>query len=205
MQGLDLTCQTLTRKKYYQRIVLVNKADVLDYVINTSGNNHNIYFSLKPGAIGYLFLSTEIGATMSATFNKSDDNGIPVYTHSCSLPIVGVDGYQKTLLQQLDNANYFAAILYNDSTVEILGFKYSLKTSDYSYEPQGSLGGAVLQLTSKFTEYVPPYNYLPKTARTEGTVQEQAVADFDDLFVDIPEVRTGDFNDDFNIDFNIDL
>src|SRR5690606_14491773 len=98
-----------------------------------------------------------------------------------------------------DLAKYFAAIQYTDGTVEIYGFENGLTTDDYDFDLQNNGGGSFINLISPESgmEDEPPYIYVPLT----GTANE----DFNNLFVDIPDVNIGDFNDDFNNDFDIAL
>ena len=205
-RGQDITCQS-NYKKYYQQVVLVNKDDVKNHVITSnvptySGKSnistlHRIRFYLKPGKKGYLFRGPENANTYLATFSKETDDNIPQYVHSVQLPIFGAKESTKVILKTLDFAKYFAAVQYMDGTVEIYGFENGLTTDDYDYDLQGGGGGSILTLISKDNgmEDDPPYVYIP----TDGNANE----DFNNLFVDIPNVVLGDFNDDFNDDFDI--
>jgi hypothetical protein len=200
MQGLDLSCFRLINK-YYQNIVLVNKSDVQSFNIKTSNTQHNIQFSLYAGKYGFLFAAPEEASNLTASFQKKEESGSPVYDHSCSIPVAGVGEDIMILLKQLDQSNLFAAIQYKDNTVEIFGWEYGLETADYDYQPQGGIGGAIIQLKSRYPEYDPPFVYESKEYK--NTIPSTPVIDFDKKFLGIPDVNTGDFNDDFNDDFNI--
>ena len=152
---------------------------------------------LKPDKTGYLFRGQQNGNSFSATFSKEIDDNIPQYIHTVQLPIFGANEGIKVLLKTLDLAKYFAAIQYMDGTVEIYGFENGLTTDDYDFDLQGNSGGSVISLISPESgmEDEPPYIYIP----IEGTANE----DFNNLFVDIPDVNLGDFNSDFNSDFDI--
>ena len=199
--GQDVSCQS-NFKKYYQQVVLVNKDDVLSYVISSkittaSDNPHRIRFKLKADKRGFLFRGLQNGNGYFATFSKELDDNIPQYVHSLQLPIFGVGENTKNILKTLDVANYFAAIQYMDGTVEIYGFENGLTTDDYDYDPQNNGGGSFVTLISPESgmEDEPPYVYVP--------INGSATDDFNNLFEDIIDVELGDFNDDFNNDFDI--
>lgn len=192
MKGWDLECDGVTFKKYYQNIVLVNRADVDEFLINSTSTSNRITFNLKEDKTGFLFRSSENGNVINAEFSKSVKNGIVLYEHKLDLAVTGINEDSKTMLKQLDMSDYFGAVHFKDGTIEIHGFSYGLKTDPYTYTPQG-LGGGILSLVSKYSEYDPPYIYNSPTP----------IEDFDNLFADIPAIYGGDFNDDFNDDFFI--
>jgi hypothetical protein len=117
---------------------------------------------------------------------------VPQYLHSVMVAILGVNQAVKCILKQLDNADYFAAVQLYDGTVEIYGFEFGLTTNNYTFDPMNSDGGALIKLSSSSDalEDEVPYIY--------GGNPE----DFDNLFLNLPFVPHGDFNDDFNNDFN---
>lgn len=206
-RGQDIACTTLFRK-YYQQVILINKADVRDFVITstmaTEGGTisitnyqHRIRFSLFPSKTGYLFRGQPNGNSYFATFSKELDEGIPQYIHTVQLPIFGATESIKVLLKTLDLAKYFAAIQYMDNTVEIYGFENGLTTDDYDFDLQGNSGGSLITLISPESgmEDEPPYIYVP--------IGSTANEDFNNLFVNIPDVNLGDFSDDFSNDFDI--
>ncbi len=190
MKGFDLECAGVEFRKYFQNVILINKDDVENYLINSNFESNNIAFNLYDGLSGFLFRSTEIGSSISGEFSKSETKGLIYYDHKVTIPVMGVDENSKTLLKQLDNSNYFAAMQFKDGTIEVYGFNYGLKTNNYSYTPQGN-GGAIISLDSKYSELDPPYVYSGNSD------------DFNNLFANIPNVNIGDFNNDFNDDFFI--
>jgi hypothetical protein len=204
--GQDVSCRS-NYKKYYQSVVLVNKSDVESFVINsTIGSEigtgftnylHRIRFSLFAGKTGYLFRGQPNGSGYFATFSKETDDNIPQYIHSIQLPIFGAKESTKVLLKTLDLANYFGAVQFTDGTVEIYGFENGLTTDDYDFDLQNNGGGSFITLISPENgmEDEPPYIYVP--------LDGDANTDFNNLFVDIPNVELGDFNNDFNNDFDI--
>lgn len=201
LKGFDLECDGAVYKKYFQNIVLVNRADVNEFAITSNYVKNRIYFNLNEGKTGFLFRSTENGSSINAEFSKSLKDGIVYYDHKLDVPIIGINEESKTMLKQLDNADYFAAVHFKDGTIEIHGFNFGLKTDPYTYTPQGT-GGAILPLVSKYSEYDPPYIYVPSLDPNATGYDPDAIEDFDNLFADIPPIFGGDFNDDFNDDFN---
>jgi hypothetical protein len=190
MKGFDLECEGAKFRKYFQNVVLINRRDVKDFSINSSSILNSILFNLSATKTGYLFRTSENGGIINADFSKSEKNGIVTYEHKIEIAVTGINENSKTMLKQLDMANFFGAIQFKDGTIEIHGFDYGLKTANYTYTPQG-LGGAVISLVSKYSEYDPPYVYAGNDE------------DFDNLFADIPNFFGGDFNQDFSDDFFI--
>ena len=193
LQGVDMSCRSYARK-YFQQIVLVNKQDVVDYLIVTSEDGapaHRLFFTLKGGSTGYRFTSVAGGFSNLGSFEKTVKEGVPQYLHTIQLLLMGVDEEVKVLLKQLDNSEYFAAIQYHDNTVEVYGFEFGLSTRDYTYDAQAGGGGALILLSSEndALEDDPPYIY-------GGNIE-----DFDNNFTTNLPVPEGDFNDDFSDDF----
>ena len=200
-QGLDTSCGVF-QKKYYQQVVLVNKQDVLNYnvIMDVDGEcRHRILFDLVEGKTGFRFTSSERGFSVFGSFAKTTKETIPQYAHSIQIVIMGVDEETKCLLRQLDNGEYFGAIQYTDGTIEVYGFDYGLKTTDYNYDAQAGLGGSVIVISSEdeALEDNPPYIYASATPGNEND-------DFDNNFGDNENPILGDFNYDFNYDFYID-
>lgn len=203
--GHDIACQSFFNK-YYQAIVLVNRKDVDEtLVFNNDGRDTQISFNLKDGKTGYLFRSNENSGNLRASFSKSEDGDVPLYKHRVQLPIVGVSQETKRLLKELDLSDCFAAIRFKSGEIEIYGYNYGLKTSPYTYEPQGGIGGAVISLESRVEEYDPPYVYRggANTRPTQEVLDQITIDDFCNLFANIDPVRIGDFNDDYNNDYFI--
>lgn len=202
--GMDLSCATVARK-YYQQVVLVNREDVLNKVITTSYVNiddeylcrNRVYFNLKPGKAGFRFVVNENSSSIFGTAEKTMVNGIPQYSHTVNIIVLGVDEPTKCILKQLDYADYFAALQYQDGIIEVFGFEYGLTTSNYTYDPQNLEGGAIIKLNSlsDSLEDELPFVYKSQTPGNEAT-------EFDANFEDTSLELAGDFNDDFNNDFN---
>jgi len=197
--GLDLKCSSIV-KNYYQQVVLVNRADVLNKQILTSTVSiddvydcrYKVLFNLKPDLSGFLFSTSQNSVTIFGTVEKSLVEGIPQYSHAVTINVLGVNQTVKCTLKQLDYADYFCALQLYDGSVEIYGFEYGMTTSNYTYDPQNSGGGAIIKLIS-----------LPDALEDElPFIYEGGANDFDNLFQDVVFVPHGDFNDDFNNDFN---
>lgn len=198
-QDLDVSCQR-EAKKYNQQVVLINRDDVLNKLVSLSRTlpdgtyvcTHRVAFNLKENARGYRFTGNEQGAAMYGSFDKSQVEGIPQYSHTVNILASGVSEAVKCILKQLDSSDYFAALQYRDGKIEIYGFDYGLTTTNYSYNPQNNDGGGILSLRSlpESLEDEPPYMY-------DGNPE-----DFDNNFEDVIFNPSGDFNDDFNDDFD---
>jgi len=197
--GLQLECGGIV-KNYYQQAVLINRDDVLNKQILTSTVSiedvyecrYKVLFNLKPDLSGFRFSSSETGTTIFGVVEKSTSQSIPQYKHSVTINVLGVTQAVKCTLQQLDYADYFCALQMYDGTVEIYGFEFGMSTDNYTYDPQNSGGGAIIKLTS-----------LQEALEDElPFIYEGGSDDFDNLFLNLPFVPHGDFNDDFNNDFN---
>lgn len=192
IKGFDIGCEALFRK-YYQNVVLINQDDVKQSSISISDNTHRVQFNLEDTKTGYLFNGKENVGLLNAKFNKTEEKGVPYYNHSVDVVVVGTSENIKTLLKQLDNGNYFAAIQFRNGDVEIYGFENGLSSDGYEYSAQSSLGGAVINLVSKYDEYEPPFLYNSADPNQ----------DFNDLFAGLPDFLAGDFNNDYSNDFYI--
>lgn len=197
--GLDLSCGNGS-KKYYQQAVLVNREDVLNKLILTSTLSiadvyecrHKVAFDLKEGKSGFLFSATENSSSIFGVVEKSVIQGVPQYSHSVTIVVLGVSQGVKCILKQLDYADYFVALQLLDGTIEIFGFEFGMTTSNYSYDPQNSEGGAIIKLISNSDAME---DELP-------FIYEGNESDFDNLFDGVIFNPNGDFNSDFNNDFN---
>lgn len=197
--GLDLSCRNIV-KNYYQQLVLINRGDISNKQIITSTTSiedvydcrHRVIFNLKPDLSGFMFKISENASSIFGSFDKSVLENVPQYLHAVTVAVLGVNQDVKCVLKQLDNADYFAAVQMYDGTIEIYGFEFGLTTNNYTFDPQNSDGGALIKLSSSSDalEDEVPYIY--------GGNPE----DFDNLFLNLPFVPHGDFNDDFNNDFN---
>lgn len=198
--GQDSTC-TSYAKRFFQQAVLINKSDVEEHVILSPYNTidgdyvcrYRIAFKLYEEKKGIRINASENGNSIFGMFSKSLNENIPQYKHSVQIPLFGISEETRCILEQLDNAEYFAALQYYDGTVLIFGFNYGLTTEDYEYDPANNGGGGLITLSSPIDEDDMPYVYFNATA-TEGE-------DFNNLFEGIENLPEGDYNNDFNDDF----
>lgn len=210
-KGQDANCVSWG-KRYYQQVVLVNKSYIDEYSFQTAAYStspsvgldsgyvdpdtinyrHRINFNLKQSTRGVLFNGELNGLSYFANFSKEIEDNIPQYNHFLQLPIFGASEKTKYTLKTLDFGDYFAAIQFNDGTVEIYGFENGLTSGDYTYDLQGNLGGSIISLESRDLENDPPFVYYSNNPNE----------DFNNLFQYLEPVTLGDFNDDFSNDFN---
>ncbi len=192
-QGLDLTCRTIHRK-YVQKAVLMNYEDLLDYYFY---DYPIAYFRLKEGATGYAIEAKDISENITGSWAKVSVKNVDYYRHTISFPIVGVGVLAKRMLNELDKGKYFAALKFNDGTIEVYGLQYGLTVPDYTYTAQNEQGGGQIQLDSKDNEYYPPLVYDTETG---------LISAFDNLFVNNgdPLPTYGSYNNDYNNDYTID-
>jgi len=197
--GLDLSCGNIV-KKYYQQAVLVNREDVLNKLILTStvsindvyNCRHKVSFNLKTGKTGFLFSASENSSSIFGVVEKSVVQGVPQYSHSVTILVLGVSQSVKCVLKQLDYADYFVVLQLYDGTVEIYGFEFGMTTDNYTFDPMNSDGGAIIKLKS-----------LSDALEDElPFIYEGNSTDFDNLFGNVTFVPSGDFNNDFSNDFN---
>lgn len=186
-------------RRYFQELVLVNKADVKSYLIQTyqttTERMNRVRFQLHEGTKGHRFSLPEKGNNLIPSFTKSNDGYRSEYSHRIQTYILGISEDVKFTLRTLDDGDYFGAVKYLDGTVEIYGFQYGLTTNNYEYNPQEQSGGSPLDLISETLEDFPPLIY-----HSLGDSE----ADFDNDFeFNTDPILLGDFNDDFNTDFYI--
>jgi len=197
--GLDLSCGNIV-KKYYQQAILVNREDVLNKLILTSTVSiadvyecrHKVSFNLKTGKTGFLFSASENSSSIFGVVEKSVVQGVPQYSHSVTILVLGVSQSVKCVLKQLDNADYFVVLQLYDGTVEVYGFEFGMTTDNYTFDPMNSEGGAIIKLKSLSDALE---DELPFIYEGDST-------DFDNFFLDVTFVPSGDFNNDFSNDFN---
>lgn len=200
-RDLNVACAKPIRK-FAQQVVLVNREDVeferknIIVLGRTDGCSHNVYFRLKEGERGFRITAPDNGGAVFGAFSKSEKDGIPQYKHSVQIPIVGMSEQIMCLLNELDKADYFAALQFGNDII-LYGYEFGLSSSNYDFDPQNNFGGMLLTLTTDddFLEDTTPLIYRSQS----GT----EIEDFDNNFEDIILDELGDFNDDFNDDFDV--
>lgn len=182
VNGLDLGCIAPVRK-VYQQAVIINKADIDTFTINTPSEadptcNYNVEFTLKPGTQGYRIVGAEGGSSFYGSFDKSrGDLGFTEYIHNVGILIAGVTEEVKCILEALDKGSFIVALQWKDGTVEIYGMVNGVSTGDYSFNPQDGGGGAQVVLSSSEDA---PESTLPLIYVSAVPGQEND--DFDDAF-----------------------
>jgi hypothetical protein len=192
IKSRSLDCNSVGGLRYYQRAVIVNKADVRDFFIWKNDTMHRVSFSLFDGKSGFTFLATEKGASIVGVSKKTDWDLIPEYQHSVSIIVRSNDEASKVALRQLDVSNVFVALLDYSGGVEVFGFEYGMSSAAYEFNLHD--GGVKLDLTSRDGgfENENPFLYFSKT---------NAIEDFNNEFANIASVLNPDYNDDYNDDF----
>lgn len=180
ISGMDLTCLDLVRK-YYQQIVLINKADIATYEVekpSATECKYSVKFTLKTGATGYRIASNEGGNGIFGSVDKKKGAlGAPEYVHKIQIIMAGITEQSKCMLDALDRNSYVAALQATDGTVEVFGMVNGLGTGDYTYNIQENGGATFIPLNSdeNAPEGMLPLIYKSNTAGSES-------ADFDAAF-----------------------
>lgn len=173
--GYDLNCLR-TVKKYDQELVIINYEDLNKWAFY---GDHIVYFNLKDQKSGFKITSLQLGDAILGNYDYSKNRGTRMYSHSISIPVVGISAEMKARLEELEGGKYFAALRFGDK-IEIYGLEYGLEVSPYSYSP--TEGGEVIDLVSINDEYFKPLIYDTATG---------SPSDFDNLFLgdggDLPE------------------
>lgn len=201
-RGYGTGCLPLERK-LEQTVVLINKADVSEYVLETSSVSpggvytcaYGIRFKLNAGKKGFLVEGPANGEAIAPNYSRTGKDGDILYDHEIQFPTVGTSEELKCFLENLEAGFYFAAVKYTTGLVEIYGFDYGLKPSDFKVDLINAAGGTLIKIKSDGDSLEDRMPYIYKSL--EATPQE----DYDNLFEDITVVSNGDFNNDFNNDF----
>lgn len=204
INGYSVGC-TNDQRLFIQKLVLINKSSVLDYLVkktsvgidNAFNCNHNIVFRLKEGERGKLISQIHNARNVFGSHERSEDSNVSEWTHSVSFIVQGYNENLICFLNNLNTAHYFAAAMLTDGTVIIYGFDNGLRPNNYSIDLQGNNGvtSVKLETAKSEEEQEQPYIYNSLASTPEN--------DFNNLFADIPDFTSGDFNNDFNNDFFI--
>lgn len=184
----------------HQQVVFIRKTDISDFNIDSKVNTtefglitvtHDIHFALKPNVKGYRLNLNDNSSIITATFAKSEKNGLPKYNHKVTIGINGNSAYYKWFLKQFDLSNeYFIAVQRKSGLIEIYGFHNGFKSDSYDYE-----NSITLTLTSLIDENDLPYIY-------KSSIDGNEILDFDYNFDVLTPRIQGDFNNDYNNDYN---
>lgn len=180
-QGIDQACLTNIVKKYYQQMVVINKADINPATVSynlpslATPSDYNISFDLKIGKTGYLFKAIESNRTLSGMAEKTTSETVGVqYAHKVNYTVLSTSQSIKAILNSFDKGKYVVALQLLNGDVEIYGFENGLSSADYTYDIQGTGGATVLVLESKENEFESTLPLHFKSADPN--------ADFDSLF-----------------------
>lgn len=204
LKGYDVGCE-VAQRQFVQSVVLINKSDVLDYSINKPkldiNNNYNcaysVNFRLKEGSKGKAISNLATGRSVSGTHESSLNDNVFEYTHNVNFVVNGYDERTACFLHNLIKGYYFAALLLTDGTVIIYGFDHGLRLNGMNVDLAGNAGITSIKLSTGKNEEESDMPYIYKSASSSE------VLDYENLFADIPQFRSGDFNNDFNNDFFI--
>ena len=183
----------------YQQVVFIRKTDLKSYQINSRIEPHEfinptayhrIKFQLKENTKGYRLNLNENSSILTASFSKSEKDGLPRYQHKITIGVFGNSEYYKWFLKQFDLSDeYFAVIQRKSDLIEVYGFHNGFTTSSYDYEDNSTI-----TLQSLINENDLPYIY-------ESDLFGKEITDFEGDFNNIP-IDLNDFNNDYNNDFN---
>lgn len=203
LNGYNSGCEN-NQRRFVQKIVLLNKSDILEYKILKSrldingGLNidHSIYFRLKDGKKGISVTNIHNGYNVNGTWDFSENDYSQNYTHSIKFITTGYNDSLAYFLSVINTALYFATLCMSDGTVLVFGFDNGLHSSSYKVDLQGANGVTqiTLQTGKNEEEYNAPFIYQ------SGNIAQN---DFDNLFADLPPIQVGEFSDDFNNDYKV--
>lgn len=183
-QGFDNPCE-IEVNGFRQLAVLINLDDIDKSTVDislpdyeTGVCDYTVEFSLKENTTGFGVSAIDAGTTIRGYVSKTrNDQGYPVYTHSVDIFLSGIDVDTKCMLHSLDSGRYAVALMGNDGTVEIYGFKNGLTSADYDYNITENGGGSVITLSSLESS---PEGLLPLVYKAgAGSTPE---LDFESLF-----------------------
>lgn len=183
-------CTPNHAKRWVQRVVLLNKLDVVEVGNKT---RYAVNFRTKPviGEFGSqvggkAFEYTDVFTQILGTAEAVEERNYPQWRHNVQLALSGFNRLET--YDEINRSEYFAALLDSNNHVWIFGFEYGLKPDPYFVQ---NTAIDTLTLRSRVLEDTPPLRYLGDTK------------DFWDNFTNVPELPIfGDFNDDFNNDFD---
>lgn len=170
--------------RWVQRVVLINKLDVDEVVID----NNLISFTLNASKRGFHYEYSDTFIQVLGNYEVVEKNNYKQFRHNIQMAISGLDFDTRFI----NNGEYFAALLDNKGRVYIFGFDYLLKPEDYLFESH-KINSLTLRSGDIGLESTIPLRY----------VSENPKGDFMDDFANNTLVEVfGEFSNDFNDDFN---
>ena len=183
-QGFDNPCEIEVNG--YRQIAVPFNLDDIDkdsIVINRpdyeAGEcDYTVEFTLKEGKKGFAITAIDAGTTIRGQGSETrNEQGYPVYIHNVDIFLSGIDVLTKCMLHSLDAGRYAIALMGNDGTVEIYGFRNGITSGDYDYNITENGGGSVITLSSLENS---PEGMLPLVYKAgSGSTPE---LDFESLF-----------------------
>ena len=171
--------------RWVQRLVFINKSDVSQVY----RENNNISFTLKNGKRGYHFEYADVLNQILGNYEVINKFNYMQYRHNVQVSLSGFDYDTK----DINNGEYFVALLDTKGRVYVFGFDYTLKPEEYLYESQ-ELNSITLRSSDVGLEDGIPLTF----------VSDNPKDDFYNDFEDVELVeKFGEFSDDFSNDFNI--
>lgn len=192
-------------KGYEQKVVLINKKDILEYKISsfipTAGGyqltpilQHLIRFKLNGYTSGYPILNKTNVSIINAQYISKMKDDIPRYTHKVQFPLMGVNTKSKLALHSMNWADYFACVRHNNGEIEVYGWEFGLRPINTTID--GNDVGGIIQLESVEDEFFPPYKYVsPVVGNTNF--------DFDNNWNTFEPYPIGEYDDSYDDSFTI--
>ena len=182
--GLDF-CDADYAKRWIQRVVLINKKDVVDEV----RDSNVISFSLDSGKKGAAFDFVKGSNSVLANCEIVRKFDYAQFRHNVQIPYASF--VNNPMLIDLARGEFFAAIMDGKKRVWILGYDYTLRTQD---DLISHIETDILTLRSDESglEDTPPLRFY----------SDDPIDDFYNDFENLPEPVLGEFSDDFSNDFN---
>lgn len=180
--GLDF-CNKNYTKRWYQRVVLINKKDVAEEI--RDGNVISFALNGKGYAVDYVDVSDSILGNYE-TVTKFD---YAQFRHNVQVPFLSFTN--NPMLVDLVRGEFFAALMDGYKRVWIFGYDYTLRAQDgLINHTQADI--LTFRSDESGLEDTPPLRFY----------SSNPVDDFFNDFENLPEPILGEFSDDFSDDFN---
>ena len=187
-EGADF-CKPDNAGHWIQRIVLLNKQDVVDVM----RSDYGIYFKTRQELDqqhqvgGKSFEYPGVFSQILGNAEAVEERNYYQWRHNVQVSFAGFKYFER--LTEINRGEIFAALLDSNDEVWIFGFDYGLKPEPYVFQ---NIEFDTITLRSRVLEDTPALKYLGDTE------------DFWNNFIDVdPIPLMGDFNNDFNNDFDI--
>ena len=182
--GLNF-CNNNFTKRWVQRIVLINKKDVID--VARDGNT--IAFQLGDGLSGESFDYLKTSDSVMGNCETVTKFDYAQFRHNVQIPYVSF--MNNSLLVDLARSEFFAALLDGSGRVWIFGYDYTLRVQDTLIN-HTQVDILTARSDESGLEDTPPLRYYSLNPKD----------DFYNDFAGLPVPVLGEFSDDFSDDFN---